>query len=180
MRNRVRCNCLPVAAVLLLPALACADDEHIHDHQKMEMGTVSPNDPPIKVTINPEARVSVTLAGALPPAAPCEAGINLAVKIVNQGFVTASLEAVLVGDPPAGVTLDFHPEPLRGVPEEVRKLYITLTRRGPTDLTIAFRAHNEIPDLGGRDRIHLLLRCHCGYDGQVHETGLPISVVPTE
>jgi hypothetical protein len=28
-----------------------------------------------------------------------------------------------------------------------------------TDLTIAFKAHNEVPDLGGRDRVHFLMRC---------------------
>jgi hypothetical protein len=147
-----------MAAVLLLPALTCADDEH-HGHHKMEMEAASPNDPPLKITINPEARVSVALAGALPPSAPCGMAADLSVKIVNQGFVTAQLEAELVGDVPAGVTLDFHPEPLKGVPEELRKLRITLTKPGLTDLTIAFKAHNEIPDLGGRDRVHFLMRC---------------------
>jgi len=151
-------NVLAVVAVFLLPALACAeDDEHMHSHHVME--TASPSAPPIKITINPEARVSVTLAGALPPSAPCGTPADLSVKIVNQGFVTARLEAELVGDAPPGVILDFHPEPLKGVPEELRKLHITLTKPGPTDLTIAFKAHHEIPDLGGRDRIHFLMRC---------------------
>ena len=40
-----------------------------------------------------------------------------------------------------------------------RTLHITLARPGPTDLTIAIRARNEIPDLGGRDRVHFLMRC---------------------
>ena len=146
------------AAIFLLPALVCAeDDEHVHDHQKME--AVSPDDPPIKITINPEARVSVVLAGALPPPASCGTVTELPVKIINQGFVTARLEAEVAGDAPAGVTLDFHPQPLKGVPEELRTLRITLTKPGPADLTIAFKAHNEIPDLGGRDRIHFLMRC---------------------
>jgi hypothetical protein len=148
-----------VAAVLFLPALAYADDEHLYDHQKMEMEAASFNDAPIKITINPEARVSVTLAGALPSATACRTPTNVPVQIVNQGFVTARLEAQLVGDPPPGVTLNFHPEPLKGVPRELRELWITLTKPGLTDLTIAFKAHNEIPDLDGRDRIHLLMRC---------------------
>jgi hypothetical protein len=38
------------------------DNGHMHDHRKME--AVSPNDPPIKITINQEARVSVVIAGA--------------------------------------------------------------------------------------------------------------------
>jgi hypothetical protein len=116
-------------------------------------------EPPIVLTINPEARVSVVMAGALPPAVPCGSALDLNVKVVNQGFVTASLEAALVGNAPAGVTLHLDPEPLKGIPEESRILRVTLTHRGQTDLTVAFRAHNEIPDLDGRDRIHFLVEC---------------------
>jgi len=150
-----------VAALCLLSGLTCAlsAEQGAHDHQKMHVDRVSSDDPSIKVTINPEARVSVMLAGALPPPARCGVTTDLTVKIVNQGFVTARLKAELVGDRPAGVILDFHPEPLRGIPEEFLKLHITLMKPGPTDLTIAFRAENEIPELGGRDRIHFLIRC---------------------
>ena len=155
----MRITGLAVVAVFLLPALARANDEHTHDHRAMEMGVGSPNDPPIKITINPEARVSVTLAGQLPPPAPCGIAADLPVKIVNQGFVTAQLEAELVDNAPAGVTLDFHPAPLKGLPEELRALRIVLAQPGPADLTIAFKAHNEIADLGGRDRVHFLMSC---------------------
>jgi hypothetical protein len=147
-----------LTVLLLLATLTCAEGgEHIHDPHQIE--TQSTNEPPIKMVINPEARVSVTLAGALPPPAPCGTAAELPVKIVNQAFVTARLEAQLVSNAPVGVTLDFHPEPLKGVPEELRKLNITLTKPGPTDLTIAFRAHDKAPDLGGRDRIHFVMRC---------------------
>ena len=129
---------LALAAVLLLPVA---------------------EEPPIKIAINPEARVSVTLAGALPAPVLCGTPAVLAVKIVNQGFVTARLEAELVGDIPPGVAIDFHPAPLQGLPEEWRTLQITLTTPGPTDLTIAFRAHQELPDLGGRDRVHFVMHC---------------------
>src|SRR5580704_15337563 len=95
-----------IAAVLLLPVLVGAeDDSHVHEHMAL------PADPPIIITINPEAGVSVTLAGALPPPAACGTAADLVVAIVNQGFVTAQLEAELV-DAPSGVTLDFHPDPL--------------------------------------------------------------------
>jgi hypothetical protein len=145
---------------LFLPGLIYAQTgEHMPDHHKMRGDTVSPNQPPIKITINPEARVSVVLAGALPAPVPCGTAADLPVKIVNQGFVTSRLEADFVGEVPAGVSLDFHPAPLKGVREEIRNLRITLTKPDPTDLTIAFRAHNETPDLGGRDRIHFLMHC---------------------
>ena len=117
-----------------------------------------PSEAPIQITINPEGRVSVTLGGDLPPPARHGTHIEFRIAIVNQGFVTSRLEAQMVGDPPASATLDFHPAPLTGVPRETRTLRITLPKAGQTDLTIAFRLHNETPDLGGRDRIHLLLR----------------------
>jgi hypothetical protein len=137
---------------LILPALTFADHEHQHEGDAL-------GDPPIKVTINPEARVSVILAGALPPPAACGTAVDFRIKIVNQGFVTSRLEAELLGDKPEGTTLDFHPEPLKGIPEELRDLHITLTKPGPADLTISFRTHNNAPDLGGRDRVHFLMRC---------------------
>jgi hypothetical protein len=149
-------NVLAVTAIFLLPLLASTQDD-MHNHSGM--GAVSPDDPPIKITINPEARVSVVMAGALPSPAPCGKAVDLLVKVVNQGFVTSQLEAEVVGDVPPEVTLNFHPAPLKGVPEELRMLHLTLTKPGVVDLTLAFRAHNEIPDLGGRDRVHFLLRC---------------------
>jgi hypothetical protein len=119
----------------------------------------APQKDPIQITINPEARVSVALAGPLPHPVPCGTAADFSVKILNQGFITSTLEAEFVGDIPLGVNLDFHPEPLKGVREELRHLRITLTRPGPADLTIAFKAHNEVPDLGGRDRIHFVMHC---------------------
>ena len=114
---------------------------------------------PIKITINPEARVSATLSGVLPSSPLCWAPVVVRVKVVNQGFLTARLEVELVGSPTPGVQLNFDPEPLKGVPEEVRNLMITIAAPGPTDLTLAFKAHNVGGDLGGRNRIHFLWHC---------------------
>ncbi len=113
---------------------------------------------PIKVTINPEGRVSVAFLGPLTPPAVCGTPVALAVRIVNLGFITGRLEARLVGAP-AGAELEFGSQPLNGTPAEVRPLRLTLQSPGTTDLTIAFRIRNESPDLGGRDRIHLLIQC---------------------
>ena len=66
MRGRMRLNALIVTAVFLLHALAWADDsEQMHDHDRMATQSSEYN-PPIQITINPEARVSVMLAGELP------------------------------------------------------------------------------------------------------------------
>jgi hypothetical protein len=149
-----------IAVFISLPALICAQTgEHAHKHDKSQAEKASPNEAPIKITINPEARVSAVLAGMLPRPVPCGTAAEFSLKIVNQGFVTSRLEAEFVGDVPEGVSLDFRPAPLKGVGEEFRNLRITLTNPDPTDLTIAFKAHNELPDLGGRDRVHFVMRC---------------------
>lgn len=112
----------------------------------------------IVVTINPEGRVSAVLAADLPRPGSLPSSLELAVRVINQGFSTGRLLAVLVGDPPAGATLDFNGAHLKGVPQEMRMLRITLAHPSPTDLTISFRLANEMPDFGGRDLVHLLIR----------------------
>jgi hypothetical protein len=146
---------LGAALAMTLPGRA-EDNRPARDQGAPETGL--PGEAPIRVTINPEGRVSVALGGALPAPAPCGKPVVFGIEVVNQGYATARLEAQLVGNPPAGATLDFRPEPLKGVPLETRTLRVTLSSSAPTDLTIAFRLHGEVPDLGGRDRIHLLLR----------------------
>jgi hypothetical protein len=84
--------------------------------------------------------------------------VDLPVRIVNQGYATGRLEAKLVGEPAPSAVLDFHPDRLKGSPLEMRTLRITLTSSAPTDLTIAFRLSNQVPDEGGRNRVHLLMR----------------------
>lgn len=149
---------LAAAVLLLVPALTClGDDEHMHDHHLTE--GASANEPTIKITINPEARVGVTLAGALPQSAPCGTVTELRVKIVNQGFVTAPLEARLIDSTPEDVAMEFPAEPLKGIREEHRVLRLTLKKPGPLDVTVAFRAKDGLPDLGGRDRVHFLMSC---------------------
>lgn len=141
-----------VAVIFMVPGLVMAD-EHMH--------AMAPpaSAPPITININPEARVSVALGGSLPPSVVCGQPAILTVKIVNQGFVTSQLEAELVEDMPSIAKLEFHPAPLKGVPEELRDLRITLAKPGLTDLTIAFRSRNEAADIGGRDRVHFLMKC---------------------
>src|SRR5579859_7507625 len=117
-----------------------------------------PEKPSIRLVVNPEARVSVTEVGAVPDL-HCGLAAGIPVRIVNQGFVTGILEAELVGNAPSWVSMEFPPERLKGLPSEVRTLRLTVSRPGTADLTIAFRIRTEAPDLGGRDRIHVLVRC---------------------
>ena len=146
-------------AVFSWIALAHAQDEgHLHDHHARDSSAVT--EAPINITVNPEVRVSVTRGGKLPPAAPCGEAIEIPVKIVNQGFLTAPLQATLVDSDPGEVSVEFVEVPLKGTREEHRVLRVVLQKPGTLDVTIAFRAKNDISDLGGRDRIHLLLWCN--------------------
>ena len=149
---------LAVASCLLLPLLTPADADDNHSHH-LTPEPSSPNDPPIKITINPEARVSVSLGGTLPPPAECGKSAEIPVKIINQGFVTAPVVATLVDAASNDVLIEFYRAPLLGVPEERRVLRVTVTKPGLVDLTVSFRARNDTPDLRGRDRIHFLLTC---------------------
>ena len=78
---------------------------------------------------------------------------------MNDSFITARLEAHLIGNAPSGLELKFRPAPLSGKSEDWRTLTITVAEPGIKDVTISFKAHNDIPNLGGRDRIHFLIGC---------------------
>lgn len=108
----------------------------------------------IRVTLNPEARVSVTLAGAAPR---FEGGVvRLPVSIVNEGTVTSVLEAALVDDE-TGLQIEFPDHPLTGR-DERRELRVRSNALIDVDITVAFRLRGDYSDLGGRDRIHFLAR----------------------
>jgi uncharacterized membrane protein len=153
-------NAVTVASLLWL-ALAQAQHE-VHsegDHTNANEVNSSSNVAAINIMINPEARISVS-RGTLPlPAVACGHTMQLPVKISNQGFVTAPLQVTLVNSIPEGVDLKFTSESLKGISEEIRILKVTLTKPEPVDITLSFRAENDIPDLGGGNRIHLMLRC---------------------
>jgi len=113
----------------------------------------------IRIVINPETRISVSRVGQLPSTTSCGKPLTLPVEIVNQGFVTAPLEASVVDGASEDISVEFPTQPLTGRDEERRILRVTLRKPGASDITVAFRARHGFPDLGGRDRIHLLLRC---------------------
>ena len=139
-----------------LPAQPAGMDHH---HHGADARPVSVRHAPIEISINPEARVSAGLGAPIPVRNPCRRPVALPVKVLNDSFITARLEARLVGNVPAGLTLDFRPAPLSGNQEDWRTLTITLAEPGTKDVTISFKAHNDIPDLGGRDRVHFLISC---------------------
>jgi hypothetical protein len=74
------------------------------------------------------------MSGALPTPVAYGMITRLPVKVVNQGFLT-------------------------GLPEEWRELRISLTTARRVDVTVAFRARDVNPDLGGRDRVYFFMHC---------------------
>jgi len=130
-----------------------AQEDHAHH-------TVPPpDDAQIVVTINPEARVSAVLGASLPSPSACGDATELKVKIINQGKITAPLRARLVDGGARIGALHMNAEKLSGQPEDSRLLHLMKLGPGPVDMTVAFSIDNNIGDLGGRDRVHLLVRC---------------------
>jgi hypothetical protein len=100
--------------------------------------------------------LEVTLTGWSPFSPGDADNASLPVAGLDYTFTnrrTASVDAVfsfnaenLMAEPPNAGPLP--------IPESER-----LIKPGSTDLTLSFRTHNNAPDLGGRDRIHFLMRC---------------------
>lgn len=142
-------------AVASLPAFAQQDQAHYQGH-----GDPTSSDAQIVVTINPEARVSAVVGSSMPPTPKCGEATELRVQIVNQGFVTAPLRATVVGDGKSRVALHMDAAKLNGGPQDIRLLHFMSLVSGPTDVTVAFSIDNNVGDLGGRDRVSLLLMCN--------------------
>jgi len=157
MRSKLELVVAVGVALIVLSVLRSARADHEPHNRTVPSST---NSALVTLTINPEARVSVMLSGGPPPEPACGTAAALPIRIVNQGFVTAVLEARLIGKPArGGVKLTWEPRALSGDPEEVRVLGVVLFRHGSTDVTIAFNARGEGSDPGGRDRLHVLMSC---------------------
>jgi hypothetical protein len=144
----------------LAPSDAPETDRHAqHDHHQSDShAPPAPGDANLIVTINPEARVSVAKAMPL-PLAECGRPVPLKIRVVNQGFVTAPLKASLADDGDRHVRLESAGPRLTGNPNETREMRLTQLGSNPADITLVFSISEEIGDLNGRDRTHLLIAC---------------------
>jgi hypothetical protein len=114
---------------------------------------------PIEITINPEARVSISrTATALPNCTLGKRELWL-MRIVNQGRVSSTLNLRLLGDEERLVELEQITPQLVGASVEYRVLLLTVIAARPIDLTIAADAGPGTDDLGLRSQLVLLLRC---------------------
>jgi hypothetical protein len=129
-------------------------DGHSHRHEAEAV-----SDAQIVITINPEARVSAAVNAPLPKPPACGSVIELEIKIINQGFVTAPVRASIIGSGSRLVELHMDAAKLSGNREDTRKLHLIPFGEDVADITVAFSIDNNVGDLGGRDRVSLLVRC---------------------
>lgn len=130
-----------------------AHGKHGHDH-----GSAASYNADIVVTINPEARVSVAVHTPR-VRARCGTTVSLRLKVINQGYVTAPLNATAIGTGARHVAVDLSSARLTGRGEESRELRLRPVGGLPADVTIAFNISQEIGDLSGRDRVNLFVTC---------------------
>ena len=140
--------------LLVLGSASAIAQDHAHHHESLPPGNAQ-----IVVSINPEARVSAVLAAPLPAPSACGSATELKIKVINQGFITAPLRASIVGDGASRVSLHMESAKLSGNAEDHRTLHLIPLGSDPVDVTIAFSIDKNIGDLGGRDRVHFVVRC---------------------
>jgi hypothetical protein len=114
----------------------------------------------IQVTINPEARVSVSRTPAALPLFTCGTAEPLLVRIVNQGRVSSVLSIRLVGEVAAGIVSLAPTAPrLAGASVEYRVLMITLNTVSLIEFTLVVDAGPGTEDLGLRSQLPVLAQC---------------------
>lgn len=119
----------------------------------------------ITLAVNPEARIYASLHEPAVRRIRPNTACDIPVAIQNTGLVTASVEATLLEPSDGSVQLRWNARPLSGDETEVRSLGIVTPRAGFLEVTVSFCFPFELPDLGGRDRIRLVLHS----DNTAHE-----------
>jgi hypothetical protein len=124
----------------------------------MQFGCCGPveTDAPLAVTINPEARVTVTCTGApLGEPAPGE-WHTIPVAVVNEGFVTGPL--IIEPEPVDGVHWDQLDWVLTGDRRQDTSLRVRLDASAVVDVTLTCRALEALGGLATHSTTNLLLR----------------------
>src|SRR5690349_300558 len=111
----------PQLVVLMTALLAIAAPEPSStDHRDARI------DRAVTLTINPEARISVTRDDRMAFPSTCKREVSFRVHVVNQGYVTERIVASLIDPAPKSVSVKFSAEPLKGIRNEYRILGVTL------------------------------------------------------
>ncbi|MGP6176250.1 hypothetical protein ACTU6U_02985 [Microbacterium sp. A196] len=112
----------------------------------------------ITLSVNPEARVYASRHRPGVLEARRGAVVSVPVGISNSGFVSAPMRAVLISPADGSVEVRWSATPLDGRPTEHRTLELLVHTEGFTEVTLSFCLPFDSPDLGGRDRVRLVIR----------------------
>jgi len=112
----------------------------------------------LALVVNPEARVYATVEQFAVHGTTIGAPVELDVAVINSGFVTAAIQVDLVGPVDGSIEIEGDRSALTGAPQERRTLRLIPHAEGWIDVTLVFAFPGEPADLGGRDRVHLLVR----------------------
>ena len=125
----------------------------------LALASASGMPPVLRVTINPEARVSVEAVGPV-PTVRCGGRVSLTLEVINESLGTQSLQVQVLSD---GARVASPPlAPLTGAERESREIVLLLESAHPVDITLEFDAGPGTDDLGGRSRTHLYAACMSG------------------
>jgi hypothetical protein len=145
---------MKVLLLLAFGSVTAIAQDHAHHYDASP-----PSGAQIVVTINSEARVSAVLAAPLPAPSACGSVAELKIKVINRGFITAPLQASIVGDDMSRIPIHMDSGKLSGKAEESRTLHLFPREPDPVDVTVVFSIDKNVGDLGGRDRVHFVVHC---------------------
>lgn len=111
----------------------------------------------VLVSVNPEARVYASLQEPKVHRTGANTVCDIPVVVHNVGLVTASVQAALLEPSNGSVELLWNTRPLSGDQVEARSLGLVTSLEGFLEVTVSFCLPLELPDLGGRDRVRLVL-----------------------
>ena len=112
----------------------------------------------LMLAVNPEARVYASVERHTVYSAEVGKPLCIPVDVVNTGFVTAPVRVTRLAPLDGSVTHDWDETALSGAEHQTRVLELTSWVTGFVDVTLGFCLPGEPIDLGGRDRVNVLVR----------------------
>lgn len=111
----------------------------------------------VTLSINPEARVYASLHQPRVHRVPAGVSYSIPVAIQNLAGATAPIQVDVIEPKGPDLTVAWDARPLTGDGEEFRTLQVSSRLSGFVELTLSFCLPYELPDLGARDRVRLIL-----------------------
>ena len=172
--NTLRLNAVSLAEELLLDKVFSISElavlrENAESLSPIEIDQMLASRALIQISINPETRVKAHRTKVLLPETHCDMPSPWLVRIVNEGYVTASVNINLQGVPTGNpIVASLLGPKLTGAMVEYRIMQLAMQKPGLTDITLVFDVGPGTEDLGVRAELPILLRC---LENEVEEWG---------